>query len=288
MSEADWWVCDACRSLNNLSARRCYSCHRRKPKHALRASQQLGFISYVTWDGKVHFEPAPPDLAELEKLARETRRPPRIRDPQPRSVLEVAPAFPLGTRITYRLGDPRGDPDRRPARPTPPLPRPIVAVPIEPELEREAPWPAPVRVQQEREALWPESVRAERGWIATDPEALRPEWVRVESPRQADRPADLRPTSGPPEDRGDTLFEEPPEGGWPHWRELLDVPRPDPARLRRSLGTSETGSSALRRATRGVLRRAMEGRSGAFHAHGPQAPWPAEDLAAKRRGEPSS
>ena len=39
MSEADWWLCPECQSLNNLSARKCYSCRAKKPTDAARASE---------------------------------------------------------------------------------------------------------------------------------------------------------------------------------------------------------------------------------------------------------
>ncbi|MFV2064751.1 MAG: hypothetical protein ACC726_14760, partial [Chloroflexota bacterium] len=32
MSKAKWWVCDSCKSLNDLPANKCYKCRERKPK----------------------------------------------------------------------------------------------------------------------------------------------------------------------------------------------------------------------------------------------------------------
>lgn len=164
MSEADWWLCGDCQSLNNLSARTCYSCGRRKPAHAVRATEVLGLIPVESWDGKVRYlqRDVPPE-------PRPWVRP--IRDPVRRPTLAVAPRPPYGARITYhptvvppspgqaraRVGThpgrpstamPTGDPSMAPRMERPDEP-PAVAVgpglPVPPEdpaiVDRGPHWP---------------------------------------------------------------------------------------------------------------------------------------------------
>ena len=115
------------RSLNNLSARRCYACRRRKPKRASRASQLLGYRPVVSWDGKVRLEMLVPSetSAGMERPAT-APKPPPLREPPRRSTLEVAPSPPQGARICYRVEPP---PIMRTPPQAGPLPR-LVAVPI--------------------------------------------------------------------------------------------------------------------------------------------------------------
>ena len=146
MSEADWWLCARCSSLNNLAARKCYSCRLRKPKDAVRASQHLGYVPVTSWDGKVTFEqvrhalpdapggtarpPTPAEPATPATPAAPTLPPLRL--PEPRHILAVAPQPPNPARITYQ--------DEAP----PPGPPPLVAVgpgePAQPQTDV-TPWP---------------------------------------------------------------------------------------------------------------------------------------------------
>jgi hypothetical protein len=75
-SEVDWWLCETCQSLNNLSARRCYSCRERRPRDPLRAGDLLGYRAVVGRDGKVSFEPRPAVEGAPRVL-------PPLRDPVP-------------------------------------------------------------------------------------------------------------------------------------------------------------------------------------------------------------
>ena len=116
MGESDWWLCGQCRSLNNLSAGKCYSCHRSKPKDSQRASAFLGYEPVVTRDGKVRLDFPTPSADEpaSDALAAASQIVP-LRDPIPRSITDVAPRVPHGARIVYRLHEPPMPP--RPTRP---------------------------------------------------------------------------------------------------------------------------------------------------------------------------
>ncbi len=119
MSEADWWLCDSCSSLNNLAARKCYSCDKRKPKDAVRASEFLNYRPVVSWDGKVRLEQLPFDeqspREDLPRAPRSRPLPPPLRQPMPRDTLAVAPRPPHPARITYRLDEQPITPPPRPA-----------------------------------------------------------------------------------------------------------------------------------------------------------------------------
>jgi hypothetical protein len=141
MGESDWWMCGHCRSLNNLSARKCYSCHRGKPKDSARASDFLGYQPVITRDGKVRLEfPAPPKEPGPQQVGIAAQVPP-LRDPIPRSITDVAPRVPHGTRIVYRLHEPlMPGPMRPPFAPRPAMPAPSNRLPGPPP----AAWhPAP-------------------------------------------------------------------------------------------------------------------------------------------------
>jgi hypothetical protein len=70
---------------------------------------------------------------------------------------------------------------------------------------------------------------------------------------------------------------------FPHWRELLDVPKPDPARLRQALGSASNRSSrATQTASFGVLDREETAPHEPSSVSEPFVAWPAADLAAKR------
>jgi hypothetical protein len=258
MSEADWWLCDTCQSLNNLSARRCYSCRRRKPKRAQRASQHLGYRVIMSWDGKVRLEQAEPPQLEIH-LQQTVAPPPPLRAPVPRSIADLTPRPPQGARITYWLGDPARDPRRRAS--FPPYPGAVVAVPIEPGMP-------------------PPAVPAMAGGA-------------LEGPPPSSRPVVPMPVgSGPAGPNGRPLAAIPivPSGpSFPHWQDLLDVPRPDPARLRQALGSAAHRSS---RATwspstslvdqAGSAPTRSSDTSDTTDTNGTFVAWPAVDLASRR------
>jgi hypothetical protein len=165
MSEADWWLCASCSSLNNLAARKCYSCGHRKPKDAVRASDYLGYRPVVSWDGKVRFE-----QLTAEELGRKPETPaasgagsqlPPLREPQRRDTLAVAPRPPHPARITYRLVDPAPPPSSLPlgsavppppGAPTPPG-SPPAGIAAGPALVPVGPGPDPTAQPQGQ--LWP-------------------------------------------------------------------------------------------------------------------------------------
>lgn len=167
MSEADWWLCSGCSSLNNLSARKCYSCGQRKPKHAPRASEYLGYVPVVSWDGKVSLEQLPLESAPQPAQAEPRPQagpvlPPPIREPLPRDTLAVAPRPPHPARITYRP-DPQPRPTPAPyVMPTPSGPAGrAVAPPGTPGLSAPSPGPivavgpGPVAVPPNAAEQWP-------------------------------------------------------------------------------------------------------------------------------------
>ena len=145
MSEADWWLCDSCQSLNSLSARKCYSCRKRKQKQAPRASQLLGYQPIVRRDGKVTLEMRLPSVAldHIEPKAA-VAKPPPLREPVRRDTLAVAPRPPDGARISYRAVEPPTV-----ARAWPPASPPpgFVAVPIRPGAYAGPPGPGVPRPQ---------------------------------------------------------------------------------------------------------------------------------------------
>ncbi len=224
MGEADWWLCDGCQSLNNLSARKCYSCRRHKPRSAARASELLGYVPVVSWDGRVSFQ----GVERSESVAAEPGplRPPPLRDPVRRDTLAVAPRPPDGARITYQLAGASAPPPAGPARPTARDSRPLVGV---------GPGPAP-------------------------------------TPSESSRSVPLRPVNGRSQQ-------------WPHWRDLLDGPRPEGQRLRAAYAADANAPSETARATAqsGALSQAMRGaREGGTERSRPFVPWPPSDRPAAR------
>jgi len=250
-SEADWWLCDSCQSLNSLSARRCYSCRKRKPKRASRASQLLGYRPVVSWDGKVKFEmPVPPvDSAKIERLAAPTKPPP-LREPPRRSTLEVAPSPPQGARICYRVVEPL--PIMRAPPPAGPPPR-LVAVPIQPDPYAGPPGPTGGRV--------PSSILPSQ----QPPVARPPMSPGTPGRRDEPQPADIQHV-----------------GPWPHWRDLLDLSAPDVNRLRDTLSSSTSGAGlggpVSGSGLAGAMKSALSERAGSNVA---AIEWPRSDLAAQ-------
>ncbi len=141
MSEADWWLCSHCQSLNNLSARKCYSCRRRKPKDSVRASEYLGYVPVVDQNGKVALADIPPPATGQQLGPAATGLPP-LRDPIRRDTLAVAPRPPGGARITYRppMPAPTANMGPLPAQ-QPRGPQPLPPMPAGPPLSR---GPAPL------------------------------------------------------------------------------------------------------------------------------------------------
>lgn len=252
--EADWWLCDSCHSLNNLSARRCSSCRKRKLKRASRVSQLLGHRPIVSWDGKVRLETLVPSVtsAGIERPAT-APKPPPLREPPRRSTLEVAPSPPQGARICYRV-EPL--PIMRTPPPAGPLPR-LVAVPIQPDPYAGPPGPNGGRVPS---AILP----SQQPPVAPPPTSVsRPE--RPDEPQ----PADIQHV-----------------GPWPHWRDLLDVSTPAVDRLRAPLSSAALASasgagvggpvsgSGLAGAMKGALSKRAGGSVAAIE-------WPRSDIAAQ-------
>lgn len=120
MREADWWLCDRCKSLNNLSARKCYSCRQRKSKQAVRLSEHLGLVPVVDRNGKLSLKPA--EVPAPVQPAQAKGELPPLRDPVIRHILAVAPQPPQGARITYRVAE--GSPHPLPPPPPQPAYRP--------------------------------------------------------------------------------------------------------------------------------------------------------------------
>jgi hypothetical protein len=254
-SEADWWLCDSCHSLNNLSARRCYSCRKRKPKRASRASQLLGYRPVVSRDGKVRLETFVPSVTSAgdDRPAAATKPPP-LREPPRRSTLEVAPSPPQGARICYQVVEPL--PIMRAPPPAGPLTR-LVAVPIQPDPYAGPPGPNGRRV--------PSSTLPSQ-----HPPVVRPQ-SSVGSPERPDepQPADIQHV-----------------GPWPHWRDLLDVSAPGVDRLRDTLSSTALASASGAGAggpmsgsgLAGAIKSALGKRAGGSVA---AIEWPRSDLAAQ-------
>jgi hypothetical protein len=142
MGESDWWMCDRCRSLNNLSARKCYSCGHGKPKDSQKASEFMGYVPVVTREGKVRLD-FPEQVAGVtaaQEIGAKRQAPP-LRDPIPRSITDVAPRVPHGIRVVYRLDGPPPPPDRSVPPVTPP---PLMAAPGHPMQGHPMPGPRPV------------------------------------------------------------------------------------------------------------------------------------------------
>ena len=229
MSEADWWLCPQCQSLNNLSARKCYSCRKRKPKNAVRASEQLGYQPVVDENGKVSLEGirAPSDQPQSPA---ETMPSP-LRDPVLRDTLAVAPQPPRGARITYRMA--------------------VAAAPLPPPS----------------------------GFIAPGQPGPRP--LTPVGPGPA-MPHMGFPPRAPPPVIADAAQQ------WPHWRELLDVAKPQGDRLRAAyvVDIEAAPGSAVASAQRNTpLSQAMSGR-GTQPADPARRfiPWPEADRLMARSG----
>lgn len=242
MSEADWWLCGHCQSLNNLSARKCYSCAKRKPRDTVRASEYLGYVPVIDENGKVALEDIPPPDVSQRPDVVGARRPP-LRDPILRDTLAVAPRPPAGARITYR-----------------PLP-PVPPMPTVPPPQQASPLP-PMR------PLPPPPPPGPGPWGPPGPlVAMGP----GPPPAAAALPLEAPPIPIP----GQTER-------WAHWSDLLDVPRPAADRLRASYaldhatqaardgGAASNGSASLSQRLKVVRVDEPDGAGGL-------APWPEND-----------
>jgi hypothetical protein len=256
MSEADWWLCSGCSSLNNLAARKCYSCGQRKPKAAQRASEYLGYVPDVSWDGKVTLRQLP-----IESRARALELgdappvipapPPPMREPLPRDTLAVAPRPPHPATITYRL--------------EPPAPPAMPALPAMLHHPMDTPGHPPTVV----------GPAGPGGPV--DPAAPRPEGNVPAVPS-------ARPVVavGP----GPYMVPQSPAEQWPHWRELLDVPAPHAERLRPASPLDEDSPLAKRARDTGTaaghagssMQRALQQAQGNGSPSRPFVPWPEADL----------
>ncbi len=199
MSEADWWLCGHCQSLNNLSARKCYSCRRRKPKQTVRASEYLGYVPFIDANGKVAMADIPPPIVSRRLDAASVHLPP-LRDPILRDTLEVAPRPPEGARITYRSSPtPPPPPQAELLPPLPPLP-PLPSGPPLPTVPAVPAGPGPLVAPGPLIAMGPGPMPV----LGAQPVVAVP--VSIPIPGQTER--------------------------WAHWSDLLDVPKPTADRLR--------------------------------------------------------
>ena len=254
MSEADWWLCRRCNSLNNLAARKCYSCQERKPKDAARASEVLEYVPEISWDGKVTFHGrSDTDPGPDSEMADAPSGPPPIREPVRRGILAVAPRLPHPATITYRLVEP--------SPPVPPAPR----VPVRPT---QAPGPPPRPPVPP--TMPPPGEPGPPAWLREPPLSPQPPVVAV------------GPGQPPPEVPGQSET-------WPHWRELLDGPRPEADRLRSSPAADASGGAAEAapgqggRALNEAIRQARRTQAAQARSF---IPWPASDRPAAGREEP--
>lgn len=261
MGEADWWLCVECQSLNNFSARKCYSCRKRKPKNTVRASEYLGYEPVKSWDGKVEMRtilpPAPPQGVAAAKLAI-----PPLRDPVRRDTLAIAPRPPEGARIVYR------DP---PALPPPPPPSPLQPSPLQPPL---AMPPVAASPLDRLNLIAP----------APNPSAPTP------GPRPLVGVGPAPPPPAPTPDVAVTYVVQHDAEQRSHWQDLLDVPTPKAHRLRAAqdqASPAQASPAADHRAawtTRQhdslALHHAMKGfRPGTTRAPDSAMAWPEADLA---------
>lgn len=253
MGEADWWLCGACSSLNNLAARKCYSCGQGKPREAVRASEYLGYRPVVSWDGKVRLEQLTAEEREAEGGAQQAKRAelqvPALREPVPRDTLAVAPRPPNPARITYRLEVP------------PPVPP--GALPMR--------GPGPMLAGTLPTAPGPVGVP---GPVVPGPGAPGLGAPGLGAPGPGGVSASPLKAVGP----GPAVAARPPGDPWPHWRELLAGPTPHAERLRDTVSgnatpraRSEPGSPEGGMTLRSAIRRARTGDAREF------IPWPAAD-----------
>lgn len=269
MGEADWWLCASCSSLNNLAARKCYSCGQRKSKHAVRASEYLGYRPVVSWDGKVKLEnlTAEERVRVAPQASDMTSQLTPLREPVQRNTLAVAPRPPHPARITYRL-----------VEAAPGAPRTL------PPLYGRAASPAPPGAPRAGAAPEPLTVPVGPGPDAT----ARPPGA----PEAGGSPGPLTVAVGP----GPDPAALPPGQQWPHWQELLDGPVPHAERLRTAAsgdaasGTrTNVGSRSDGMTLRSAIRLARTGDAGEFIAW-PEADRPPEeaDETAGERPAPSA
>ena len=247
MSEADRWRCSQCQSLNDLSAHRCCSCGRKKPRDAVRASELLGYRVVESWDGKVRLEQLNVAAAELVEDGPLPAEPRPLREPIHRSIAAIAPR-PGGARITYR---------RAPGSMSSSL--------FGPGL----PWTVP--------GALPPSVPG----VHLTPPAVPPMAPGVPVPTPSGPPSLVAVGPGSPPGPAPT------EPSWPHWRQLLDGPQPDGERIRSTYDhASDTPEAALARthAHGGSLSRAIKGAQ--RQRIDPEPEWPAHDRPAGPSADP--
>ena len=141
--------------------------------------------------------------------------------------------------------------------PPPSLPQ-LVAIPVGSGAPPQLPQPAPMAQQPQQ----PQPSQRPLVAIPIEPEAVAPAAVPVAA-------------------------------GWAHWRELLDVPTPDPTRLRRAFTTSTPSGRKKDVETWPDESTAVRGEAAGIGVAEPAAPvvaepaapvveWPAEDLNGKR------
>jgi hypothetical protein len=64
MGRAKWWVCDDCKSLNDLPANKCYKCHTNKPDNPSLIDDQYGHVG----GGESHRVSVTVDLSKVGDL----------------------------------------------------------------------------------------------------------------------------------------------------------------------------------------------------------------------------
>lgn len=247
MGEADWWLCGTCQSLNNLSARKCYSCRTRKPRDAVRATDYLGYRPVESWDGRITMRMNEfPDAVTKEN--RGQLKPPPLRDPVLRDIQAVAPRPPHGARIEYR----------EPSQISPPPLRPGVA---------------PLGATRPVFAGW-------SGIVA--PPISGGSQVLGHGHRSDRFGPAVRPDVRALVDPAETIAQHQAEQR-SHWQDLLDVPTLQASRLRSTHAAADCGQDTVE-ATRPhdglALHHAMKGiRHGESRRSRPSVIWPEADLA---------
>ena len=263
MSEADWWLCSHCQSLNNLSARKCYSCRRRKPKDSVRASEYLGYVPVVDQNGKVALADIPPPVTGSQLGPAASDLPP-LRHPIPRDTLAVAPRPPYGARITYG--------------PLTPAPPPLAATSPLPPPELRGTLPLPPM------PAGPRAITSPAPLIPTGPgPSPRPGPGRAAGPGPSPGPGRAAGPSPPAQRVAVPVIPIPGQTEpWAHWGDLLDVPKPAGDRLRAAYSRDRAAATTVDDVTASHSSAALTQAMKSAHLNDPDrartfVPWPAND-----------
>ncbi len=137
MGKAKWWVCDGCKSLNDLPANKCYKCRERKPGNPTLIDDQYSQVG-----GGPERVGVTVDLSQVADLT----RPDPIETQTGGAIMD---AFNHDDDQPLRMDrTPDGPPDPEAGQPTPrplrdPIPRGISAVGGRDWTEDMPPLPAP-------------------------------------------------------------------------------------------------------------------------------------------------